>query len=102
MYMGEVVGTDGGRWELNLKGAGRTPLSKVFEDGVRTDGRKTLSGMVRELLVSEATASLGIPSSRTACIVLSDTVKPSTDNTQSPAPCALGLRLSPSMLRVGS
>ena len=29
MYMGEVVGTDGGRWELNLKGAGRTPLSKV-------------------------------------------------------------------------
>lgn len=68
------------------------PVAQVFEDGVRTDGRKTLSGMVRELLVSEATvlqlvlelgcqvpwlyqASLGIPSSRTACIVLSDTVK---------------------------
>ena len=44
---GQVEGTDGAAWELNLKGAGRTAYSRGF------DGRKVLRSSLREFVASE-------------------------------------------------
>ncbi|KAM9308115.1 protein adenylyltransferase SelO-like [Gastrophryne carolinensis] len=56
----------GERWELQLKGSGKTPYSR---DG---DGRAVLRSSVREFLCSEAMHSLGIPTSRAASLVVSN------------------------------
>ncbi|XP_019363802.1 PREDICTED: uncharacterized protein LOC109291307 isoform X2 [Gavialis gangeticus] len=56
----------GERWELQLKGSGKTPYSR---DG---DGRAVLRSSVREFLCSEAMHCLGIPTSRAASLVVSD------------------------------
>ena len=47
-YLGEVVGAGGQRWELQLKGSGKTPYSRF------ADGRKVLRSSIREFLCSEA------------------------------------------------
>jgi uncharacterized protein YdiU (UPF0061 family) len=54
MALGEVLGEDGERYELQLKGSGRSPYSRGF------DGRAVLRSSVREYLVSEAMFHLGI------------------------------------------
>lgn len=46
-YLGEVVGPGGQRWELQLKGSGKTPYSRF------ADGRKVLRSSIREFLCSE-------------------------------------------------
>ena len=46
-YLGEVVGAGGERWELQLKGSGKTPFSRS------ADGRKVLRSSIREFLCSE-------------------------------------------------
>ncbi|XP_062983977.1 protein adenylyltransferase SelO-like isoform X3 [Elgaria multicarinata webbii] len=56
----------GDRWELQLKGSGRTPYSR------NGDGRAVLHSSVREFLGSEAMHYLGIPTSRAASLVVSD------------------------------
>ncbi|XP_039213582.1 protein adenylyltransferase SelO-like isoform X2 [Crotalus tigris] len=56
----------GSRWELQLKGSGRTPYSR------RGDGRTVLRSSIREFLGSEAMHYLGIPTSRVASLVVSD------------------------------
>lgn len=66
MYLGEAVNPKGERWELQLKGAGRTPYSRA------ADGRKVLRSSLREFLCSEAMAALGIPTTRAASLVTSD------------------------------
>jgi uncharacterized protein YdiU (UPF0061 family) len=66
LLLGEVV-TDHGRWDLHLKGAGRTPYSRFG------DGRAVLRSSIREFLCSEAMTALGIPSSRALCVIDSDT-----------------------------
>ncbi|KAG2482073.1 hypothetical protein HYH03_018983, partial [Edaphochlamys debaryana] len=48
MYLGEVVNARGERWELQFKGAGKTPYSRT------ADGRKVLRSSLREFLCSEA------------------------------------------------
>lgn len=48
IYLGEVLGKDENRWELQLKGAGPTPYSRS------SDGRKVLRSSIREFLCSEA------------------------------------------------
>merc|ERR1719209_1263041 len=53
----------GERWELQLKGSGRTPYSRFG------DGRAVLRSSVREFLCSEAMAALGVPTSRAAALV---------------------------------
>ncbi|MCA9588310.1 MAG: YdiU family protein, partial [Myxococcales bacterium] len=55
ILLGEVVGRDGARRDVQLKGAGRTPFSRGG------DGRAALGPVLREYLVSEAMAALGIP-----------------------------------------
>lgn len=59
MYLGEVINpTNGIKWELQLKGAGKTAFSR------QSDGRKVLRSSVREFLCSEAMNALNIPTTR--------------------------------------
>ncbi|KXZ47900.1 hypothetical protein GPECTOR_32g513 [Gonium pectorale] len=67
MYLGEVVNRRGERWELQFKGAGKTPYSRS------ADGRKVLRSSLREFLCSEAMYHLGIPTTRAGTCVTSDT-----------------------------
>ena len=55
MSLGQVADGDGGRWEVQLKGAGLTPFSR------NADGRKVLRSSIREYLASEAMHHLGGP-----------------------------------------
>src|SRR3954451_15212923 len=64
ILLGEVVAPDGRRRDIQLKGAGRTPFSR------QGDGRAALGPVLREYVVSEAMAALGIPSTRALAVVL--------------------------------
>ncbi len=61
LWLGEVE-TPHGPMELQLKGAGLTPYSRMG------DGRAVLRSSIREFLCSEAMAGLGIPTTRALCI----------------------------------
>lgn len=61
LWLGEVQ-TPSGPLELQLKGAGRTPYSRMG------DGRAVLRSSIREFLGSEAMHALGIPTTRALCI----------------------------------
>ena len=63
MAIGEVVNGVGERFELQLKGCGRSPFSRGF------DGRAVLRSSVREYLVSEAMHHLGVPTTRALSLV---------------------------------
>jgi uncharacterized protein YdiU (UPF0061 family) len=63
ILLGEVVGEDGQRRDVQLKGAGRTPFSRGG------DGRAALGPVLREYVVSEAMAALGIPTTRALAAV---------------------------------
>lgn len=65
--LGEIQNNKGETWELQLKGAGKTPFSRA------ADGRAVLRSSIREFLCSEALYHLGIPTTRAATIVTSDT-----------------------------
>ncbi|XP_058688946.1 protein adenylyltransferase SelO-like isoform X2 [Poecile atricapillus] len=64
--IGVYTNRRGERWELQLKGSGKTPYSR------NGDGRAVLRSSVREFLCSEAMHYLGIPTSRAASLVVSD------------------------------
>ena len=61
--LGEILSPDGKRWELQLKGAGKTPYSRT------ADGRAVLRSSVREFLCSEAMNYLGVPTTRALSLV---------------------------------
>ena len=63
ILLGEIVGGDGRRRDVQLKGAGRTPFSRGG------DGRAALGPVLREYLVSEAMAALGVPTTRALAAV---------------------------------
>lgn len=65
LLLGERDGQDGQRHEIQLKGAGSTPFSRMG------DGRAVLRSSIREFLCSEAMAGLGIPTSRALVIAAS-------------------------------
>lgn len=50
--------SDGARWDIHLKGSGRTPFARGG------DGRAVLGPVLREYLISEAMAALGVPTTR--------------------------------------
>ncbi|MGA9573868.1 MAG: YdiU family protein, partial [Lysobacterales bacterium] len=58
ILLGEVIGNDGLRYDIQLKGSGRTPYSRGG------DGRAPLGPVLREYIVSEAMAAMGVPTSR--------------------------------------
>jgi len=92
IMLGEVMNAQGGRWELQLKGAGPTPYSRS------ADGRAVLRSSVREYLCSEAMAGLGIPTTRALCLVGSDE-EVYREQIESGA---MLLRMAPSHVRFGS
>jgi uncharacterized protein YdiU (UPF0061 family) len=85
------VRTAQGRWELQLKGSGRTPYSRMG------DGWAVLRSSVREYLASEAMAGLGSPTTRALALVASD--DPVVRETVETA--AVVTRLAPSFVRFG-
>ncbi|CAI8003631.1 Protein adenylyltransferase SelO, mitochondrial, partial [Geodia barretti] len=98
-YLGEVVGSGGQRWELQLKGSGRTPYSRF------ADGRKLLRSSIREFLCSEAMHYLEIPTTRAgSCITSDDTVTRDILYSGNPIQerCTVITRIAPTFIRFGS
>ncbi len=81
-----------GSIELQLKGAGATPYSRMG------DGRAVLRSSIREFLCSEAMAALGIPTSRALCVIGSD----KRVMRETPETTAVVTRMSQSFVRFGS
>ncbi len=97
---------NGRRWEMQLKGAGRTPYCRG------ADGRAVLRSSVREFLAQEHMAALGVPTSRSLSLYVSKTEKVSrpwfSEGSRSPQPdrlisepVAISTRVAPSFIRVG-
>ena len=63
ILLGEVVDTNGSRFDLQLKGSGRTPFSRGG------DGKSALGPVLREYIVSEAMFALGVPTTRALAAV---------------------------------
>ncbi|MGI8883844.1 MAG: protein adenylyltransferase SelO, partial [Pyrinomonadaceae bacterium] len=90
--LGEAVNESGERFDIQLKGAGMTPFSRMG------DGRAVLRSTIREYLCSEAMHYLGIPTTRSLCITGSDApVYRETIET-----AAVLTRLAPTHVRFGS
>jgi serine/tyrosine/threonine adenylyltransferase len=69
ILIGEVIGRDGVRRDIQLKGSGRTPFSRAG------DGRAALGPVLREYIISEAMAGLGVPTTRSlAAVTTGETV----------------------------
>ncbi|MEQ5838403.1 YdiU family protein [Paraburkholderia acidicola] len=81
----------GRRYELQLKGGGRTPYSRMG------DGRAVLRSSIREYLCSEAMHHLGIPTTRALCVIGSD--QPVRREEMETA--AVVTRVAPSFVRFG-
>ena len=90
--LGEHVTPDGQRVDIQLKGSGQTPFSRSG------DGRAVLGPMLREYLISEAMAALGIPTTRALAVV--KTGEPVQRETLLPG--AILTRVANSHLRVGT
>jgi len=89
--LGEIVGPSG-NWELQLKGAGMTPYSRMG------DGRAVLRSSVREYLASQAMHGLGVATTRALSLVSAD--DPVMRETVETA--AVVARVAPSFVRFGS
>jgi uncharacterized protein YdiU (UPF0061 family) len=90
--LGEIV-TQGGRFDLHLKGSGRT----VFSRG--GDGKAALGPMLREYLISEAMAALGLPTTRSLAVL---TTGETILRQEGPVPGAILARIAASHLRIGT
>ena len=93
ILLGEVMGTDGVRYDIQLKGSGPTPFSR------RGDGRAALGPVLREFIVSEAMHALGVPTTRTLAAV---TTGEHILRENGPLPGAVLARVSRSHVRVGT
>ena len=92
ILLGEVLNPNRQKWDLHLKGAGRTKFARQF------DGRAVLRSCIREYLCGEAMHYLGIPSTRSLCIIGSD----ETVQREKPETGAMLLRIAESHVRFGS
>jgi len=63
LLLGQVTDRDGVQHDIHLKGTGRTAYSR------NGDGRAALGPVLREYLVSEAMAALGVPTTRALAAV---------------------------------
>jgi uncharacterized protein YdiU (UPF0061 family) len=97
---------NGRRWEIQLKGGGRTPYCRS------ADGRAVLRSSVREFLAQEHMHALGVPTSRSLCLYVSKTEKVKRpwysegSRSEDPdilisEPVAISTRVAPSFIRVG-
>jgi uncharacterized protein YdiU (UPF0061 family) len=92
ILLGEVVDTKGVRRDIQLKGSGPTPFSR------RGDGRAAVGPVLREYIISEAFAALGIPATRSlAAVATGEAVARETM-----LPGAVLTRIARSHVRVGT
>ena len=92
ILLGEVIDRSGVRLDIQLKGAGPTPFSR------RGDGRAALGPVLREYIISEAMAALGIPTTRAlAAVATGERVRRETM-----LPGAVLTRVASSHIRVGT
>ena len=91
ILLGEIVLPGSGACELQLKGAGLTPYSRMG------DGRAVLRSSIREFLCSQAMAGLGIPTTRALCVTGSD----APVRREQLETAAVVTRVAPSFLRFG-
>ena len=92
ILLGEVIAPSGERFDIQLKGSGPTPYSRMG------DGRSWLGPVMREYIVSEAMHALGVPTTRALAAV-------STGETvvrDEPLPGAVFTRVASSHIRVGT
>ncbi len=92
LLLGEVIDRSGRRRDIQLKGSGPTPFSR------RGDGRAALGPVLREYIVSEAMAALGVPSTRALAAVA--TGEPVRRETLLPG--AVLTRVAASHIRIGT
>lgn len=92
ILLGEVVRKDGIRHDVQLKGSGQTPFSR------RGDGRSALGPVLREYIVSEAMAALGVPTTRALAAVATG------ENVfrEGPTPGGVFTRVARSHIRIGT
>lgn len=92
LLLGEQITPSGERYDIQLKGSGKTPYSR------RGDGRAALGPMLREYIISEAMHALGMATTRSLAVVttgesiIRETVQPG----------AILTRVAASHLRVGT
>lgn len=92
MLIGEQISPSGERFDIQLKGSGRTAYSRSG------DGRAALGPMLREYIISEAMHALGIPTTRSLAVVTTgESVIRETDLTG-----AILTRIASSHIRVGT
>jgi len=92
ILLGELIDRDGVRRDVQLKGAGRTPFSR------NGDGRAGLGPVLREYIISEAMAALGIATTRSlAAVTTGEQIMRETDQ-----PGAVLTRVAQSHIRVGT
>ena len=92
LLIGEVVGRNGQRRDIQLKGSGRTPWSRMG------DGRAALGPVLREYIVSEAMAALGVPTTRALAAVTTGEMVLREDR----LPGGILTRVASSHIRVGT
>jgi uncharacterized protein YdiU (UPF0061 family) len=97
--LGEIADRNGQLWEVQLKGSGKTPYSR------NADGLAVMRSSVREFLMSEAMAHLGVPTTRALSLVSTgESVLRDMFYSGDPRhePGAIVCRLAPSFLRFGN
>ncbi len=92
VLLGEILDGAGQRWDLQLKGCGRTPFSR------RGDGRATLGPILREYLLGEAMHHLGIPTTRVLAVLTTG----ETVIRERQLPGAVLCRVAASHIRIGT
>jgi len=92
ILLGEHITPTGQRFDIQLKGSGQTPFSRGG------DGRATLGPMLREYIISEAMAALGIPTTRSLAVVTTGEVVMRDRE----LPGAILTRVAASHIRVGT
>ncbi|MFM1987711.1 MAG: hypothetical protein RJA99_668 [Pseudomonadota bacterium] len=92
LLLGELIDRDGRRFDLGLKGSGRTPFSRGG------DGKAAVGPMLREVLVGEAMHALGIPTTRALAVAATGEAV----IRENVLPGAVLARVAASHLRVGT
>ena len=92
LLLGELVAPDGARFDVQLKGSGPTAFSR------NGDGKAAIGPVLREYLVSEAMAAMGVPTTRSlAAVATGDRVQRERGH-----PGAVLTRIASSHIRVGT
>ncbi len=92
LLLGEVVDNNGARFDIQLKGSGRTPYSRGG------DGKSALGPVLREYIMSEAMHALGVPTTRALAAVTTGETVMRTE----PSPGGVFTRVAASHLRIGT